>query len=83
MASDPHLPEDSVQSVSPPAVSSRPGSTGINLAPVDWVELVRKIQINDPTGMELLHDVFTRGVRFYLAKRLVHKKRRTSSTRYS
>jgi RNA polymerase sigma-70 factor, ECF subfamily len=35
-----------------------------------WTELVEKIRQNDPTGMEELYRVFSRGVRFYLCRHL-------------
>jgi RNA polymerase sigma-70 factor (ECF subfamily) len=36
----------------------------------NWVRLVDKIQSGDPTGMEELYAVFSRGVRFYLCRQL-------------
>ena len=35
-----------------------------------WAELVDKIKLNDPKGLEELYRVFSRGVRFYLCRQL-------------
>lgn len=35
---------------------------------VDWAELVDRIRRGDPSGMEQLYAVFSRGVRFYLCR---------------
>jgi RNA polymerase sigma-70 factor (ECF subfamily) len=35
-----------------------------------WADLVRRIQTDDPSGMEELYRVFSRGVRFYLCRQL-------------
>jgi RNA polymerase sigma factor (sigma-70 family) len=39
-------------------------------ADVDWAELVQQIQANDPAGMEALHKVFSRGLRYHLARQI-------------
>jgi RNA polymerase sigma-70 factor, ECF subfamily len=39
-------------------------------APVDWPELVKRIQLGDETGMEDLYHLFARGIRFYLCRQL-------------
>jgi len=36
----------------------------------DWLSLVRSIQQDEPSGMEELYRVFSRGVRFYLCRQL-------------
>jgi RNA polymerase sigma factor (sigma-70 family) len=36
----------------------------------DWSELVRKIRAGEPSGMEELYALFSRGVRFYLCRQL-------------
>jgi RNA polymerase sigma factor (sigma-70 family) len=41
-------------------VSAQPG----------WAELVEKIRLNEPDGLEELYRVFSRGVRFYLCRQL-------------
>ncbi len=38
--------------------------------PVDWPELVKRIQHGDETGMEDLYRLFARGIRFYLCRQL-------------
>jgi len=35
-----------------------------------WAELVAKVQINDPIGLEELYRIFSRGVRYYLHRQL-------------
>jgi RNA polymerase sigma-70 factor, ECF subfamily len=35
-----------------------------------WAELVEKIRLNEPAGLEELYRVFSRGVRFYLCRQL-------------
>ncbi len=37
---------------------------------VDWVSLVNRIHTGDASGMEELYKLFSRGVRFYLCRRL-------------
>src|ERR1700733_9327176 len=39
-------------------------------APVDWRELVTRIQRGDESGMEDLYLLFARGIRFYLCRQL-------------
>ncbi|MBZ5595114.1 MAG: sigma-70 family RNA polymerase sigma factor [Acidobacteriia bacterium] len=39
-------------------------------AETHWVDLVKKIKAEDPSGMEELYRVFSRGVRFYLCRQL-------------
>jgi RNA polymerase sigma-70 factor, ECF subfamily len=36
----------------------------------DWAALVKRVQSEDPDGMEALYRVFARGVRFYLCRQL-------------
>ncbi|HYL35281.1 MAG TPA: sigma-70 family RNA polymerase sigma factor [Bryobacteraceae bacterium] len=38
--------------------------------PVDWAELVARIQRGDESGMEDLYSMFARGIRFYLCRQL-------------
>lgn len=37
---------------------------------IDWASLVKRIQTDDPTGMEDLYRVFSHGIRFYLCRQL-------------
>lgn len=37
---------------------------------VDWVDLVERIKAGDESGMEELYRLFSRGIRFYLCRRL-------------
>lgn len=39
-------------------------------APVDWQDLVKRIQRGDDSGMEDLYRLFGRGIRFYLCRQL-------------
>ncbi|HLY17423.1 MAG TPA: sigma-70 family RNA polymerase sigma factor [Bryobacteraceae bacterium] len=39
-------------------------------SPHPWAQLVEKVRINNPDGMEQLYSVFSRGVRFYLCRQL-------------
>jgi len=39
-------------------------------APVDWPDLVMRIQRGDDSGMEDLYRLFSRGIRFYLCRQL-------------
>src|ERR1051326_6747753 len=39
-------------------------------SPHPWAELVEKIRLNDPDGLEELYRVFSRGVRYYLCRQL-------------
>lgn len=43
---------------------------GAAFDPVDWTDLVDKIRAGDATAMEDLYHLFSRGVRFYLCRRL-------------
>ena len=36
----------------------------------DWTSLVQRVQAGDPSGMEDLYKLFSRGIRFYLCRRL-------------
>lgn len=36
----------------------------------DWTSLVQRVQAGDPSGMEDLYRLFSRGIRFYLCRRL-------------
>lgn len=38
--------------------------------PQPWASMVKRIQADDPTGMEDLYGVFTTGIRFYLCRQL-------------
>ena len=38
--------------------------------PAAWADLVRRIQADDPAGMEELYKVFSHGIRFYLCRQL-------------
>jgi RNA polymerase sigma factor (sigma-70 family) len=46
------------------------GSSTARSAPVDWPELVQRIQRGDESGMEDLYRIFARGIRFYLCRQL-------------
>jgi RNA polymerase sigma-70 factor, ECF subfamily len=37
---------------------------------VDWLALVAKVRGDDPQGRDELHCIFSRGIRFYLSRRL-------------
>jgi RNA polymerase sigma-70 factor, ECF subfamily len=37
---------------------------------INWLDLVRAVQQNDPEGLETLYKVFSRGIRFYLCRQL-------------
>jgi RNA polymerase sigma-70 factor (ECF subfamily) len=43
---------------------------GDHRMPVDWPELVTRIQRGDESGMEDLYKLFARGIRFYLCRQL-------------
>lgn len=51
-----------------PASSNEPRSEGHGQ--VDWADLVRRIQADDPAAMEELYGVFSGGIRFYLCRRV-------------
>ena len=38
--------------------------------PPSWIDLVERIRRDDPSGMEELYRVFSRGIRFYLCRQL-------------
>jgi len=38
--------------------------------PVSWTDLVRRIELGDPSGMEQLYRLFSKGIRFYLCRQL-------------
>jgi len=39
-------------------------------ARVSWTDLVRRIEVGDPNGMEQLYRLFSKGIRFYLCRQL-------------
>src|SRR5579884_321841 len=39
-------------------------------APPDWSELVERIRQHDPSGLEDLYRIFSRGIRFFLCRQL-------------
>jgi|YNPBryunderm2012_1023409.scaffolds.fasta_scaffold00359_16 RNA polymerase sigma-70 factor (ECF subfamily) len=45
------------------------GEAGVAAQP-RWSELVEKIRIGDPGGMEQLYAIFSRGIRFYLCRQV-------------
>jgi RNA polymerase sigma factor (sigma-70 family) len=49
----------------PKAARNHAGPAG-----VDWAAIVRQIQANEPAGMEALHNVFTRGLRYHVARQI-------------
>ena len=48
----------------------RPGESQAGAPEGQWVDLVARIRSDDAAGMEELYRVFSRGVRFYLCRRL-------------
>lgn len=55
------------------AANSSSGGRRADSAPapnVNWRELVERIRSGDPSGMERLYAIFSRGVRFYLCRQL-------------
>ncbi len=50
-----------------PSANSANQPTG---GPVDWNELVARIRSGEPSGMEDLYRLFSRGIRFYLCRQL-------------
>jgi RNA polymerase sigma-70 factor (ECF subfamily) len=52
------------------AAESNDSDESENSLPVDWPELVTRIQSGDETGMEDLYRLFSRGIRFYLCRQL-------------
>jgi RNA polymerase sigma-70 factor (ECF subfamily) len=47
-----------------------PSGSGTSMSSPNWSELVDRIKADDQSGMEELYRVFSRGVRFYLCRRL-------------
>lgn len=47
-----------------------PSESSAAISGTRWIDLVEKIMAGDPTGMEELYRVFSRGVRFYLCRQL-------------
>ncbi len=47
-----------------------PGSTSQTDAPVDWNDLVARVARSEPSGMEDLYRLFSKGVRFLLYRQL-------------
>jgi hypothetical protein len=64
MASDFHA---AIGSTSP---STNFPEAAVGPASIDWAKLVQQIQANDPAGMEALHKVFSRGLRYHIARRV-------------
>lgn len=66
---DTPVPEEETGDLAMPAnfaeqrESHAPGQT-------DWPDLVDRIQANDPSGMEDLYRLFSRGIRYYLCRQL-------------
>lgn len=65
----PDLRERSPDNSDPPRWAEPPPSEAA-LPQVNWAELVERIRSGDPSGMERLYAVFSRGVRFYLCRHL-------------
>lgn len=59
---------DDTNTVEPPDPS--PSDTQPQVSPVDWSKLVERIREDDPSGMEELYALFSRGIRLYLCRQL-------------
>jgi RNA polymerase sigma-70 factor, ECF subfamily len=57
-------------SKSQPRETGEGASPGPEVAKVDWVVLVSQIKAGEKTGMEQLYKIFSRGIRYYLCRRL-------------
>src|ERR1700730_14442443 len=60
----------------PPGVqeAADSGEDNERSGPVDWPELVMRIQRGDESGMEDLYHLFARGIRYYLCRQLGHQE---------
>lgn len=65
---DAHPQEGPVSQTDEAAVPAPPPGRDAN--PVDWSELVQRVHDGDESGMEELYRLFSRGIRFYLCRRL-------------
>lgn len=59
----------SAEDNAPARATDTPGERPVPVHPC-WAELVEKIRVNDPGGLEELYTLFSRGVRFYLCRQL-------------
>ncbi len=62
-------PAPPLSSDSSPARDPAPGAAPTP-DPVDWQDLVARIRRGDPSGMEELYRVFSKGIRFYVCRQL-------------
>jgi RNA polymerase sigma factor (sigma-70 family) len=55
---------------SPPSFDADSPDSQNGVTEPGWAELVERIQANDPTGLEQLYEVFSKGVRYFLCRQL-------------
>ncbi|MDX2153055.1 MAG: sigma-70 family RNA polymerase sigma factor [Bryobacteraceae bacterium] len=65
-----HRPHPVVEQSAPDPESITPSPDTSPLAGLDWYGLVDRIQSGEASGMEDLYRIFSRGVRYYLCRRL-------------
>ncbi len=66
-----HIPDLSAKMASVgPVIDENLPDTDARPQQPDWVDLVNRIQRDDPQAMEELYQVFTRGMRYYLCRQL-------------
>jgi len=72
-ASPPNKEKNALKPKESPAAVEEAAERGADderSSPVDWRELVMRIQRGDESGMEDLYQLFARGIRFYLCRQL-------------
>jgi RNA polymerase sigma-70 factor, ECF subfamily len=51
-------------------VDTQDSTEGVITGSFDWEDLVDRIRLNDPSGLEELYRLFSKGIRFYLCRQL-------------
>ncbi len=71
---DPGLNDSLSESHSGSETGARPAPSETVISPVNWQDLVARIQRGEESGMEELYRLFARGIRYYLCRQLGHQE---------
>lgn len=70
LVSEPECPSDDDSGCSPVYADVADSSAATAEASHDWAELVTRIKRQEPSGLEDLYRIFSRGIRFFLCRQL-------------